>query len=142
VAGGLANAAGLGNLAGLSRLRKTAPDFHNSFTPIIPDGVNRIPRKTIMNSIKFLAISLFAVLAAAAHADEADGSQYGIDFQAKRSRAEVQAEAARVSATRDHTPEAARPYGFVNSPKSRADVRTEAAEAVRLGRTSHGEIGG
>ena len=75
-----------------------------------------------MNTAKFLAVSLFAIVAAAA---QADSSQRVIDFKSQRSHAEVQAEAARVS-----------------NGKPRAAARIDAAEAVRLGLTSHGEFGG
>lgn len=70
-----------------------------------------------MNTLKFISVALLAVLAAAVQADEADGSDRALDFQGQRTRAEVRAEAARVSATRNHIPEAARPYGFVNSDR-------------------------
>lgn len=95
-----------------------------------------------MNRKHILTLSIVLLASVSAHADEADASQHGIAFQSVRSRAEVRAEAANVSSTRNHTPEAARPYGFVNSAKARADVRAEAADAVRLGLISHGEIGG
>lgn len=96
-----------------------------------------------MDTLKFISIAILAVLAVlAAQADEADGSDRALDFQGQRTRAEVRAEAACVSATRNHIPEAARPYGFVNSDKARATVRDEAARAVRLGLISRGEIGG
>jgi len=95
-----------------------------------------------MNRKHIFTLTIVLLACAGAQADDADASQHGIAFQSVRPRAEVRAEAARVSATRDHTPEAARPYGFVNSAKARADVRAEAAAAVRLGLISHGEIGG
>lgn len=95
-----------------------------------------------MNTLKFIAIALLAVLAAAVQADEIDGSDRAQQFRGERSRAEVRAEADRVSATRNHIPETARPYGFVNSDKSRAKVRDEAARAVRLGQIPRGDTGG
>lgn len=99
-----------------------------------------------MNStLKFISIAglaLLAVLAVVAQADEADGSDRALDFQGQRTRAEVRAEAARVSATRSTIPEAARPYGYVDSDTQRATVREEAVKAVRLGVIPRGEIGG
>ena len=97
---------------------------------------------TIMDTLKFISIALLAVLAAAAQADEADGSDRALDFQGQRTRAEVRAEAARVSATRSQIPLAARPHGVVNSNKARATVLDEAARAARLGLIPHGETGG
>lgn len=46
-----------------------------------------------MNSKTLLAVAAFAAVAATgAHADEADASQYVVNFQGSRTRAEVQAE--------------------------------------------------
>lgn len=99
-----------------------------------------------MNStLKFISIAALAVLAAAVQAvqaDEVDGSDRPLSFQGQRTRAEVREEAARVSATRNHIPEAARPYRYVYSDTSRATVRAEAARALRHGHIPHGELGG
>jgi hypothetical protein len=46
-----------------------------------------------MNSKTLLAVAAFAAVAATgAHADEADASQYAVQFEGTRTRAEVQAE--------------------------------------------------
>lgn len=93
-----------------------------------------------MNSTtRLIAISAFAALSAfAAHADEADGSERVLSFHSSRSVAEVRAEAAMpVHITNGGT-------GFIGvtrSAVSRADVRAQAAAALRAGRISQGEIG-
>ena len=58
-----------------------------------------------MNSKAILAIAAFAAVASTGvRADEADGSQYAVKFEGNRTRAEVVAEAATVSATRSIEP--------------------------------------
>ena len=95
-----------------------------------------------MNSKAILAIAAFAAVASTGvRADEADASQYVVKFEGTRTRAEVKAEAATVSSTRSLEPAGSR---VAAQPSSNLDpklVRAEAAEAARLGQTSHGEIG-
>lgn len=88
---------------------------------------------------RLIAISAFAALSGfAAHADEADGSERVLTFSSTRSVAEVRTEAAMpVHITNGGT-------GFIgvtSSATTRAEVRSEAAAALRAGRISQGEIG-
>ena len=95
-----------------------------------------------MNTKSILAVAAFATFASAgAFADEADGSQYAVKFEGNRTRAEVMAEAATVSATRSTEPNGSRVAAQVNSTLDSKTVRAEAAEAVRLGQISYGEAG-
>jgi hypothetical protein len=95
-----------------------------------------------MNASKFFAIAALATVASfGAHADEADGSQFAVKFEGSRTRAEVQAEAATVAKTRSFEPAGSRVMPASASNTERTAVRAQAAEAVRLGQTSHGEIG-
>ena len=95
-----------------------------------------------MSSKHLLAIA--AVTAAAfsgiAHA-EADASQYAIQFDGSRTRAEVKAEAARVPTTRSTEPAGSRVAEPVKSNIDTAALRAETVQAVRLGKISSGEIG-
>ena len=95
-----------------------------------------------MNASKFAAVSALAILAAvtsvAAQADEADGSQYAGAVTSSRTRAEVKAEA--IAAVGDRSQElAAMGTVKVQSSSVRAQVRAQAAEAVRLGQIPSGE---
>ena len=95
-----------------------------------------------MNASKFVAVSTFAILAAvtsvAAQADEADGSQYAGQATSQRSRAEVKAEA--VAAVGDRSQDlAALGQVTVQSKTTRAEVRAQAAKALRLGQIPAGE---
>jgi hypothetical protein len=95
-----------------------------------------------MNSKAILAIAAFAAIASAgARADEADASQFAIKFEGSRTRAEVMAEAATVSANRSTEPAGSRVAAQVRSTVDAKAVRAEAAEAVRLGQIPHGEAG-
>ena len=95
-----------------------------------------------MNSKTLLAIAALAVVASTgARADEADASQYGIKFEGNRLRAEVQAEAAKVAATRSIEPAGSRVAAPLKSTLDTQTVRAQAAEAVRLGQISSGEVG-
>ena len=95
-----------------------------------------------MNSKAILAIAAFAAIASTgARADEADGSQYAVKFEGNRTRAEVQAEAAKVAATRSIEPNGSRVAAPVKSGLDTKLVRAQAAEAVRLGQISAGEVG-
>ena len=97
-----------------------------------------------MNAVKYLAVAALATLAAVAsvgaQADEADASQYAIQFNGTRSRAEVQAEA--VKATGDRSVElASAGTQTLTAPSTtdRATVRAETVNAVRLGQIASGE---
>ena len=58
-----------------------------------------------MNAKLLIAVAAFAAAASGvARADEADASQFALQFEGQRTRAEVQAEAARVPATRSIEP--------------------------------------
>jgi hypothetical protein len=96
----------------------------------------------IMNTSKFVAVSALAVLAAfasIAHADTAEGSPYAAQLTSQRTRAEVKAEA--VAATGDRSQELAAlgTVTAVHSQAARAQVRAQAARALRLGQISAGE---
>ncbi len=92
-----------------------------------------------MKTTNLFAVTAFATLAAfGAHADEADGSQYGIKATSVRTVAEVKAEAKTpVKISNGST-------GFIGVTQSgtdRAAVRADAAAALRAGQISQGEIG-
>lgn len=92
-----------------------------------------------MNTTRLLTIAAFSTLAAfGAHADEADGSQYGIKVQSSRSVAEVRAEAMNpVRISNGGTGF----IGLTNSATSSAAVKAQGAQSARAGQTSKGEIG-
>jgi hypothetical protein len=93
-----------------------------------------------MNSKAILAIAAFAAIAStAARAD--DITVESTPFQSSRSRAEVQAEAATVSATRSTEPAGSRVAPPMKSTVDAKVLRAQAAEAVRLGKISAGEAG-
>lgn len=93
-----------------------------------------------MNSKAILAIAAFAALASAgARADEADASQFAVQFQGSRTRAEVMAEAATVASTRSIEPAGSRVAAPLQSSVDAKAVRAEAAQALRLGQIPHGE---
>ncbi len=95
-----------------------------------------------MNSKAILAIAAFAAIASTgARADDADASQYAVQFQGSRTRAEVQAEAATVAATRSIEPAGSRVAAPLKSTVDAKVLRAQAAEAVRLGQISSGEVG-
>ncbi|NPC58070.1 DUF4148 domain-containing protein [Caenimonas soli] len=95
-----------------------------------------------MNTKAILAIAAFAAVASTGvRADEADGSQYAVKFEGNRTRAEVLAEASSVPATRSTEPAGSRVAAPVKSNLDSRLVRAQAAEAVRLGQISSGEIG-
>ena len=95
-----------------------------------------------MNAKHLLAIAAFATLAAGtASADESDGSFLPAKFEGSRTRVEVMAEAATVSATRSTEPNGMRALPPAKSTLDVKQVRAEAAEAVRLGKISSGEVG-
>ncbi|HSV34312.1 MAG TPA: DUF4148 domain-containing protein [Ramlibacter sp.] len=95
-----------------------------------------------MNSKAILAIAAFAAVASTGvRADEAGDSQYAIKFEGTRTRAEVMAEAATVPANRNMEPSGSRALAPLKSSVDVKTVRTQAAEAVRLGQISYGEAG-
>ena len=95
-----------------------------------------------MNSKLVLAIATLAVAASGvARADEADASQHAVKFEGSRTRAEVMAEAAKVSATRSNEPAGSRVAAPVQSTVDAKAVREQAAVAVRQGQISYGEAG-
>jgi hypothetical protein len=95
-----------------------------------------------MTSKHLLAIAaVAAAFSGFARADEADGSQYALQFEGTRTRAEVMAEAARVPATRSTEPAGSRVAEPVTSSLQTATVRAEAVQALRLGKIPSGEFG-
>ena len=95
-----------------------------------------------MNAKLILSIAAFAAAASGvARADEADGSQFALKFEGNRTRAEVMAEAATVSATRSTEPAGSRIAAPLKSQLDVKTVRAQAVEAVRLGQISSGEVG-
>ena len=93
-----------------------------------------------MNTKAIIALAAFAAIASTGARAEADASQYVVQFEGNRLRAEVQAEAATVAKNRSTEPAGSRVIA-VQSRADRAVVRAEAAEAVRLGHISSGEVG-
>lgn len=93
-----------------------------------------------MNSTtRRIALAAFATLSAfAAHADEADGSDRALSFTSTRSVAEVRAEALMPQRI---TNGGTGVIGVTSSATTRADVRAQAAAAVRSGRIPQGEAG-
>ncbi len=95
-----------------------------------------------MNASKFLAVAALATLAAVAsvgaQADEADASQYAVQFQGTRTRAEVNAQAIAKVAKHSQEPAGSRVL-TVQSKADRATVRAETARAVKLGQIPSGE---
>lgn len=94
-----------------------------------------------MNTKSILAVAAFAAaFSGVARADEADASQYAVQFEGQRTRAEVKAEAATVSATRSTEPAGSRVAAALNSTLDAKAVRAQAAEAVRTGKIPSGEL--
>ena len=89
---------------------------------------------------RFFSVAALAAFAAfGAQADEADASQFATKFDTNRTRAEVQAEAGKVAVNRSQEPAGSRVVTY-SSTADRAAVRAQAAEAVRTGQISSGEI--
>jgi hypothetical protein len=90
-------------------------------------------------------LAIAAVSAAAfsgvASADVYYGGEHALQFNGSRTRAEVQAEAATVSATRSTEPAGSRVAAPMKSGVEAKLVRAQAAEALRLGKIPSGEIG-
>ena len=93
----------------------------------------------VMKTTQLFAVAAFSTLAAfGAHADEADGSQFAVQFNSTRSVAEVRAEALNPVKISNGSP------GFVgvtNSGLERSVVRAKAIAALRNGEIPQGEIG-
>ncbi len=91
-----------------------------------------------MKTTHFFAIAALSAAAFGVHADEADGSQFSVQVESQRSRAEVQAEARNpVKISNGST-------GVIAMPQSgtdRAEIRAAAAAAVRNGTIPQGELG-
>lgn len=93
-----------------------------------------------MNTQALLAIAaLAAAVSTGVRADEADASQYVHAFEGSRLRAEVQAEASRVAATRSTEPAGSRVAAPTRSNLDARVIRAQAAQAVRLGQIPSGE---
>jgi hypothetical protein len=94
-----------------------------------------------MNAKFLLAAATLAVAASGvARADEADGSQFAVQFEGKRTRAEVLAEATTVAKTRSTEPAGSRVAAPLKSGLDAKTVRDQAVQAVRLGQISYGEM--
>lgn len=90
-------------------------------------------------------LAVAAVAAAFTGVARAEGdatSQYALEFQGQRDRAEVQAEAAQVARTRSTEPAGSRIAEGPRSGLNPLTVRAEAIQALRLGKIPSGEIGG
>jgi hypothetical protein len=96
-----------------------------------------------MNAKLLIAVASFAAIAAgAARAESPDaGGQYAAKIDGSRTRAEVQAEAAIIPATRSTEPAGSRVAAPLKSSVNPATLRAQAAEAVRTGQISYGEAG-
>jgi hypothetical protein len=92
---------------------------------------------------KILFAATLAIAAGSAstlvRADEADASQFVIKTQSSRTRAEVMAEAAKVSATRSTEPNGSRVIAAPVSDLSVQAVHAEAVQALRQGKIPSGE---
>lgn len=94
-----------------------------------------------MNAKFLLAtLALAAGATGVARADDADASQYVVQFEGNRTRAEVIAEAAKVPATRSTEPAGSRVIAPMKSSLDVKTVRAEAIEALRLGQIPSGEV--
>ena len=89
---------------------------------------------------RFLSVAAVAAFSAlGAQAADLDPGQLALKFDTTRTRAEVQAEAGKVAATRNLEPAGSRVVTY-QSTADRAAVRAQAAEAVRTGQIPSGEI--
>lgn len=91
-----------------------------------------------MNAKQFAAVAaLSAISVIPAHADEADGSQYALNFSSSSSSAQVKAQARHADKISNGG------TGFIGVTKSglsREQVRMAAIEAQRQGRIPRGEM--
>ena len=88
----------------------------------------------------FATLAIAAAATGVARADEADASQFALKFEGNRTRAEVMAEAATVSATRSTEPNGSRVAALPKSSLAVQTVRAEAVQALRLGQIPSGEL--
>lgn len=96
-----------------------------------------------MNAKLALALATLAVAASsAARADDINTAQQGVlAFEGQRTRAEVMAEAAKIPATRSNEPAGSRVIAPIKSTVEVQVLRDQAAQAVRAGQISYGEVG-
>ena len=92
------------------------------------------------NILAIVAVSA-AAFSGVASANAEFGAPYALQFEGSRTRAEVMAEAARVSATRSTEPAGSRVAAPLQSDVQAKVLRAQAAEALRLGKIPSGEIG-
>lgn len=94
-----------------------------------------------MNAKFALALATLAVAASGvARADEADASQYAVNVETTRTRAEVMAEANTVAKNRSTEPAGSRVAAPVQSVVDAQSLRELTAKALRAGQISRGEI--
>ena len=86
-----------------------------------------------------LAVAALAAIASTGARAEASASEYVIQFEGTRTRAEVKAEAALVPATRSTEPAGSRVAAPVKSAVDSAALRASVVQAVRQGQISRGE---
>ncbi|MFO1245414.1 MAG: DUF4148 domain-containing protein [Ramlibacter sp.] len=93
-------------------------------------------------SSALIAIAAFATLASTAvRAESPDATtQFALQSEGNRTRAEVMAEAATVAKTRSTEPAGSRVAAPVKSTIDSATVRAQAAQALRLGQIPSGEL--
>ncbi len=93
-------------------------------------------------SSALIAIVAFAALASTGvRAESPDTStQFALQSEGNRTRAEVMAEAATVAKTRSTEPAGSRMAAAVKSTVDTATVRAQAVQALRLGQISSGEL--
>ncbi|MRD48845.1 DUF4148 domain-containing protein [Caenimonas koreensis] len=96
-----------------------------------------------MNSKAILAVAAFAAIASAGvRADEADASQFALQFTSTRPVAEVKAEAIVEAKSHSTIPAASKVMEPMKTSTEVRTVRAQAIEAVRLGQIGYGEAGG
>jgi len=89
-----------------------------------------------------IAVAAFAALASTSVRAEtpALSSQFAIQIEGNRTRAEVMSEALATVKTYNHIPAAARVMAPMKSDLNAVTVRAQAAQALRLGQISSGEL--
>ena len=96
-----------------------------------------------MNSKAILALAAFAAIASTGvRADEADGSQFALQFTSTRPAAEAKAEAIVEAKSHSMTPASSKVMEPLKSSTEVRTVRAQAVEALRLGQINYGETGG
>ena len=91
-----------------------------------------------MKTTKLFAVTAFAAFGA--HADEADSSQFAIQFNSTRSVAEVRAEALNPVKISNGSNGSTGFIGVTNSGLERSIVRSQAISALRNGEIAQGEM--